>query len=145
MARADARTAVSDRRTFKRTVLDEGILDGEKGTRVEKEDGYSRHYYPLSGIIEEMGAMTGPKVTFRFDRGAFKRVEKENPLAAAVFYRYNREMFHGEGNSCDMRYVSTLHNIDLERAKQMICEVERDVLHIVGMGDVQRRQTGLAR
>jgi hypothetical protein len=139
MTRADARTAVFDRRICKRTVLDEGILDSEKGTKVEKEDGYSRYYYPLSGIIEEISAMAGPKVTFRFDRETFRRVEKENPLAAAIFYRYNRELFEGNGKSCDMRYISTRYNIDLEKAKQMICEVERDVLRIVGTGDTRRR------
>ena len=143
IVRTDARTAVSDRRTFKRTILEEGILDNEKGTKVEKEDGYTRYYYPLSGIIEEISSVSGPKVTFRFDHEAFKRIEKENPLAAAVFYRYNRELFKGNGKSCDIGYISTLHNIDFEKAKLTICEIERDVLHIVGMGDTQRRQTSL--
>jgi hypothetical protein len=137
--RADARTAMSDRRTFKRTVLAEGIRDNEKGTKVVKEDGYSRYYYPLSGIIKEVNAIAGQKITFRFDREAFKRIEKENPQAATIFYRYNQELFEENGKSCDMRYISTLYNINLEKMKQMVCEVERDVLRIVGMGDTRRQ------
>ena len=137
--RVDARTALSDRRILARTVLDEGILNSEKGIKVAKEDGYARYYYPLSGIIEEISAIAGTKMTFRFDREAFKRVEKENLLAAAIFYRYNRELFEGYGKSCDIRYISTLYNIDFEKAKQTICEIERDVLRIVGMSDSRRQ------
>ncbi len=115
---------------FKGHVMEEEIIKS-KGIKTIKENGYVRYYYPSSGVIEEISS-TGLKVRFLFDKDAFKRLEDKNPRAAAIFYKYNAEIF--ESASCDITHLAKLYDSTLERIRAELYEAEREVFknfHII--------------
>ncbi|VVB73928.1 Uncharacterised protein [uncultured archaeon] len=115
---------------FRNLVMEEGVLKADGAVRKDKEEGYTRCYYPDSDVIEEIGP-TGIKVRFAFDRSAFKRLEREEPKKAAVFYRYNAEMFGSV--SCDIAYLVRLYGTTPSQVKEELCGAEREVLKIKGI------------
>jgi len=114
--------------SFRKHLLSEGIIRSDKGIRVEKEDGYIRCYYPDSETIEEISSY-GTKVRFSFSMDDFRKLESKNPRAAAIFYRYNAELFGTK--SCDINYLINLYNFPAEQIKTELCAAEREVLKII--------------
>jgi len=115
---------------FRRFAMGEGILKADGAIRKDKGEGYFRHYYPEGGIIEEIGP-TGIKVKFSFDRVAFSRLEREEPRKAAVFCRYNAEMFGSV--PCDIAHLARLYESTPAQIKREIHEAERKVLRIISV------------
>ena len=114
--------------SFRRHTLIEGIIKSDKGIKVEKEKGYIRCYYPASEMIEEISS-NGTKVRFSFNMNEFRKLENKNPRAAAIFYRYNAELFGSV--SCSMSYLVRLYGSTAEQIGSELCTAEREVLKII--------------
>jgi hypothetical protein len=114
--------------SFRKHLLSEGIIRSDKGIRVEKEEGYIRCYYPDSEMIEEISS-NGTKVRFSFSMDHFRKLESKNPRAAAIFYRYNAELFGQK--SYKISDIARLYNISIEDIKAELYNAEKEVLKII--------------